>query len=74
MSVHALPIDTPLTDVPGRLRKLAQQIEAGEQPGRIAIVVTVDDDGRTHLYGFGEIGRSAEALGWLVRALREDVR
>ena len=73
MSVHEFPISTPLTDVPGRLRKLAQQIESGEREALIAVVVLVDGQSETAVLGFGEIGKSVEAIGWLARALRSPI-
>lgn len=71
MNVVEFPIDVALTNVPGRLRKLADDIEAGKQPARIAIVVLVDNQDNTALLGYGEIGQSVEALGWIVRAMRD---
>ena len=70
MTVVDFPISTPLTDVPGRLRKLADDIESGEQSARIAIIVVVDNHDETSVLGYGDIGTSAEALGWMVRAMR----
>lgn len=73
MNVVDFPISTPLTDVPGRLRKLAEQIETGEREALIAVVVLVDSKSETAVLGFGEIGKSVEALGWLARALRSPI-
>jgi hypothetical protein len=70
MNIVDFPIVTPLTDVSGRLRELADKIDAGKSPGRIAIVVLVDEHDETSVLGYGDIGTSAEALGWMVRAMR----
>jgi hypothetical protein len=70
MNVVEFPIDVALTDVAGRLRKLADQIESGEQPARIAVIVLVDEHDETSVLGYGAIGTSAEALGWMVRGMR----
>jgi len=70
MNVVEFPISTPLTDISGRLRKLADQIDAGEMPTRIAVVVLVDEQDETSVLGYGDIGTSAEALGWMARAMR----
>jgi len=43
------PIAAPLTDIPGRLRALAEEIEAGRLPVETLVVVTYDGSGRDGL-------------------------
>jgi len=73
VNVLDFPIERPLTDVVGRLRHLADRIEAGEQEALVAVVVLVGSDGEPQVLGFGDIGRSVEAVGWLARALRAPI-
>ena len=63
-------IGTPnLRDVPASLRRLADQIEAGECPAaEAAIVVAVDPDEEITIYGYGSVGSVAAVIGNLFLA------
>ena len=55
-------------DIPTSLRRLADQIEAGEHEGlRFVVVVAVDDNTRFATYGYGKMS-TLEAIGALARA------
>ena len=63
-------IGTPnLRDVPEALRRLADQIDAGEcEAAESAIVVLVDQNGDRGVYGYGAIGTTAAVVGNLFGA------
>ena len=71
MSLKVIPIGTPnLKDVPASLRMLAEKIESGDLPGAVhAIVVAVDADEAITIYGYGEVGTRAHAVGTLQMAV-----
>jgi len=52
MSVHAIRDKPPVTDVPGQLRKLADDIEA-ENYGEVAAAVVVLEAMTLPIFGFG---------------------
>lgn len=63
-------IGTPnLRDVTAGLRRLSDQIEAGECPAaEAAIVVAVDPDEEVVIYRYGAVGSVAAVIGNLFRA------
>jgi hypothetical protein len=58
----------PLTDIPARLRLLAEQIEDGEFGDVASINVAVEADGVVTPLGFGESWDESRAMGLFMRA------
>lgn len=65
-NVVAFPIPVPLSDIPGCLRLMADQIEGGRL-GELEtfIAVTSTTDGELHCYGFGNVSRRDQMVGLL---------
>jgi len=69
--MKVIPIGTPnLLDVPASLRRLAEMLESGDEPGAMhAIVVAVDGSGEIRVYGYGKVGTRAHEVGTLQMAV-----
>lgn len=68
---------TSLRDVPGRLRRLADRIEAGELGEvRFVIAITVREDGSQQEYGFGDLTmhEAVGAMAWGASHIGNDAR
>lgn len=57
-----------LTDVPSRLRAMAERVESNPELYRSAVLTLCRDDQCVEVYGFGERSSPLEASGWLARA------
>ena len=71
-----VPIGTPnLMDVPAALRRLAGELESGDEPGAVcALVVLVDADGEIVINGYGKVGTAATIIGNLHLAMMQLIR
>lgn len=67
--VHDFPADPPLTDIPARLRFMADQLE--DRPDRfvLAVVVIEDSDGQVQVHAAGKHPTQSETVGVLARAM-----
>lgn len=65
----------PLTDIPGMLRKAADEIESLDPDFvQIAVLILVspgEEDANVSVRAFGRVSNSVETLGWLVKATKE---
>jgi hypothetical protein len=71
LTVVQIPTNT-LMDIPANLHKLATRLERGEHPPVSKVYVIVEEVGteRLAVYGFGEVGKSAEMVGTLQLAIQ----
>jgi hypothetical protein len=58
----------PVTDIPERLRRLADAIEAGQVPCEFGVVAWAELDGRVRMTGFGRSRGVLADVGLLARA------
>lgn len=60
-------------DIPANLRRMADEIEAGEHPGlRFVVAVAVGDNAKFTAYCWGQAS-TLECMGALARALARDL-
>lgn len=68
MSVTALRQSPPLTDIAGRLRALADDIDAGRIAPRVLVAVWDDPERMVAGAAFGEVGDRFSVAGLLATA------
>ena len=66
--------NTPLTDIPQKMRELASRIESGEVCANQAILVLDNDQEEKEIYMWGHIGRTYEIAGILFSAAQDLVK
>lgn len=67
MPVLEIKRAAPLTDIPGRLRHLAERIEGGHLAPDLALVVLRENDG-LRFFGYGAYSSDDECRGIFLRA------
>lgn len=68
MLVVNLHDDPPLTDIPARLRLLADKLEHGDYPAQAVYVLLADGERVPRLFGFGNVEGRNDAIIQLARA------
>lgn len=72
MKVVQLREEPSLMDLPGQLRRLANEIEG--QPIRTVMVITEDHDGDVDMAYFGPVLSRSEVPGLMLRAAMQEAR